>query len=493
MGCKEYIFDNTSKKIYINRFSVLHSLNECEKFEQNEIIIDLISNLAEIKKELILILQKLEKDKKKFINGEYIYIDIRNIIKISFIFNDLERNANYYAKKNYEQLIELIKSHRNLINNIQLNNNEYKESIKLSRMNEDDEFDFILYIGNKYNNNFPPKIKTIYENLEKEYIDDVEYVSEKDWNTYENYIKNNYNDEYKQVTEENISSYRKEMKKNEEKIIKYKNYIKKYNKKKKNEYYNSFYIYISKIYYKLVLIEYQIKAINKIDNNIVGATPEQEYFLKHIIIPKNSENELPLSLYSPNIQLPSLEIIYAIKNNDKLIELDDYKIESWRNGIEDEKIIFDFLSQEVIELHCYKCKDILDILNVLFFQYKISNVSINKCCNCGKYFIPKIKSNEKYCNRISPQDNNKTCKQYGMRQTYKDNVSSSIVRSEHNRTSQFYRMRISRTQNIKQKEKYKKAFEKYKNDYKSKYEKYNQKKLSESEFANWIIEQKNNI
>lgn len=38
-------------------------------------------------------------------------------------------------------------------------------------------------------------------------------------------------------------------------------------------------------------------------------------------------------------------------------------------------------------------------------------LTIKKCENCGKYFIPK-RSNILYCDGISPQDNSKTCKKY---------------------------------------------------------------------------------
>ena len=36
--------------------------------------------------------------------------------------------------------------------------------------------------------------------------------------------------------------------------------------------------------------------------------------------------------------------------------------------------------------------------------------TINKCKNCGKWFVAFSKSDQKYCNRISPQIKNKTCK-----------------------------------------------------------------------------------
>ena len=60
-------------------------------------------------------------------------------------------------------------------------------------------------------------------------------------------------------------------------------------------------------------------------------------------------------------------------------------------------------------LTVYSYKSIVDIFGVyskLFYENKIY---INKCKNCGKYFLPLHKSNETLCNNI--YKNGKTCKQ----------------------------------------------------------------------------------
>jgi hypothetical protein len=137
----------------------------------------------------------------------------------------------------------------------------------------------------------------------------------------------------------------------------------------------------------------------------------------------------------------------------------------------------DFLKKNLIELQQYECSNILEIINVLFYQYKISNVQINKCLNCGKYFIPKKKSNEKYCDNVSPQNINKTCKEFGVNKTYREEIKSIPIKSEHNRISQTYRMRIKRAKNEIEKLQQEKAFENYKKTYQDKKAKYNNRHI----------------
>ncbi len=50
----------------------------------------------------------------------------------------------------------------------------------------------------------------------------------------------------------------------------------------------------------------------------------------------------------------------------------------------------------------------LEILNI-----KKHNPAINKCHNCGKYFLPSSRSNEIYCDNIYDHENNRTCKDIG--------------------------------------------------------------------------------
>ena len=61
----------------------------------------------------------------------------------------------------------------------------------------------------------------------------------------------------------------------------------------------------------------------------------------------------------------------------------------------------------------YHCLNINDYMIITFLQFIENNYLILKCKNCNKYFIPYKRTDTYYCDRLSPQDNTKTCKQYG--------------------------------------------------------------------------------
>ena len=118
-------------------------------------------------------------------------------------------------------------------------------------------------------------------------------------------------------------------------------------------------------------------------------------------------------------------------------------------------------------------------------------IVIKKCKNCGKYFIPSNRTNEKYCGNSSPQNVNKTCKEYGSKKTYRDKLNSNEVKKAHYTTSQFYRMKIIRSKSGKEKSSLVKKFDSYKLNYEKQKNSFNKNKLSEEDFINWIIAQKN--
>ncbi len=141
-------------------------------------------------------------------------------------------------------------------------------------------------------------------------------------------------------------------------------------------------------------------------------------------------------------------------------------------------------------VHIYQFSNIIELLNLSFLSTIEKKVNINICKNCHKLFITQNRTDEVYCDRISPQNKNKTCKEYGAKKTYRDEIKSDPVKSEHNRTSQFYRMKIKRSSNEKEKEKLTIKFDKYKVDFKKKNKKYDNKKITEREFVEWIKCQK---
>mgnify|MGYP001851321755 CR=1 FL=1 len=193
---------------------------------------------------------------------------------------------------------------------------------------------------------------------------------------------------------------------------------------------------------------------------------------------------------------PISKVEPKIKINNNYINLFDFEGKYLYKSMSNDKeknnnMLVNYLSQNDIKLFTtYRVCTIKELLTISFIEILKSQLVIKKCKNCGKYFIPESRTDEKYCNNPSPQNPNKTCKEYGAKKTYRDEIKSQPVKSEHNKTSQFYRMRINRAKNEKEKSLYEKKFNTYKEQYKNKKEQYKQGKLKEADFIEWIIKQK---
>lgn len=57
------------------------------------------------------------------------------------------------------------------------------------------------------------------------------------------------------------------------------------------------------------------------------------------------------------------------------------------------------------------------------------NLTINICKNCNKYFAPTGRCSELYCNNISPQDNQKSCKEYSRANAYKESLETDTIKA----------------------------------------------------------------
>ena len=148
---------------------------------------------------------------------------------------------------------------------------------------------------------------------------------------------------------------------------------------------------------------------------------------------------------------------------------------------------------ELMPIKKYIITDFIDLLNVNIDIFFTKKMHINKCKNCGKYFIPSNRSDEKYCDNPSPQKPKKTCKQYGAKKSYLDSIASIPIKEEHNRTSQYFRVRICRAKkknDISTISTFGTKLDKYLTNYQKQLKKYEKHKISEEEFVNWIISQK---
>lgn len=148
---------------------------------------------------------------------------------------------------------------------------------------------------------------------------------------------------------------------------------------------------------------------------------------------------------------------------------------------------------EIFTLRNYEISSLKDLFCVFFNYLLENNITINKCKNCGKYFIPANRTDEKYCENTSPQNPNKTCKEIGSKLSFAVKRDSEPISREHNKTKVALSMRISRAKkknNIEEVKKVSNHLEKYLSNYQKKLNNYQKHKIAEEDFINWIISQK---
>lgn len=109
---------------------------------------------------------------------------------------------------------------------------------------------------------------------------------------------------------------------------------------------------------------------------------------------------------SPNDKNKDIEPIELLKNCIKDSGIDQRKV----NNVS--KLLLNKDNEYIHITTDYFCDTTTDMLVAVInhlFKYKPKAI-IKKCENCGKLFVPKH-TTAKYCNRISPQFENKTCKE----------------------------------------------------------------------------------
>lgn len=137
----------------------------------------------------------------------------------------------------------------------------------------------------------------------------------------------------------------------------------------------------------------------------------------------------------------------------------------------DESLMFEMLKREYerelkiengenpIVLMSYEPKSIAMACSASLFEILKCKCQIKKCANCGKYFIPFNRSDSIYCDRQSPQDKLKNCKEYGAQRTYLENLKNNEAAHLYRNIYMSKQMLVKRNPDISE---YKLDFENYK-------------------------------
>ncbi|NLB80496.1 MAG: hypothetical protein GX800_02515, partial [Clostridiaceae bacterium] len=131
----------------------------------------------------------------------------------------------------------------------------------------------------------------------------------------------------------------------------------------------------------------------------------------------------------------------------------------------------------------YSCEYISEVCLVTILELQESHYIIKKCGNCGKYFIPYNRADTIYCDNISPQDDKRTCKEYGSQKLWYDKLKQDEAKKLYRNIYMAKQMQAKRYLDIP---KYAKNLEKYKTQSKQLKKDVKEGKKSEAEYIEWL-------
>ena len=130
-----------------------------------------------------------------------------------------------------------------------------------------------------------------------------------------------------------------------------------------------------------------------------------------------------------------------------------------------------------VDDYFYACYNIETYFTTVMFQLFDRHYIISKCRNCGKLFVPFKNNLAIYCDRKSPQNPSKTCKEFeGTKPKGMNTLYRKIYQKKHAKVS---RNKNDYTLN--------KEFEIWKEKAKKMKDKYNKGKLTDDEYKDWLI------
>ena len=176
------------------------------------------------------------------------------------------------------------------------------------------------------------------------------------------------------------------------------------------------------------------------NDNLKNMTPIQRY-IYYLHSSKTEEVLLPKQTISSFRLKTNKQYSKHLKNDDMLIMLQ-----------ENSPFLY----------YSYKCSNISDYMIITFLKLIENNYLILKCKNCGKYFIAYKRTDTLYCDRQSPADATKTCKQYGAKKAWKEKIKDeNDWRCLYRRVYQSFQVKAKRNPNNLQ---FKQNFDNFRTD-----------------------------
>lgn len=201
--------------------------------------------------------------------------------------------------------------------------------------------------------------------------------------------------------------------------------------------------------------------------SIDTATDSNNYYNRYVNKFIYASKELLGNLAKPNV---TFDYNVKMKSTNK-ITLDDLN-----------KSYTEYKSQFILDTNpiddfYYICHSVDDYFVTVMFQLLDRHYIISKCNNCNKLFVPFKNNTALYCDRKSPQNQNKTCKEFkGAKPKGLNTLYRKIYQKKH--------ARVTRNKNDAT---LKSNFETWKKKAQKVKKKYDDGKITDDEYKEWLI------
>jgi hypothetical protein len=125
-------------------------------------------------------------------------------------------------------------------------------------------------------------------------------------------------------------------------------------------------------------------------------------------------------LHSKKMIAPNLFYDYIISYRD------DIKDEM-QGTLEERFLMIDEKTLGKTRISRCKCNNILDLCVASIYHILHEEYLIKKCEVCNKFFVPFKRSDAHYCDRISPDDKKRTCKEFGSIRKYQEHLKNDDI------------------------------------------------------------------
>lgn len=179
-----------------------------------------------------------------------------------------------------------------------------------------------------------------------------------------------------------------------------------------------------------------------------------------------------------------------IERNDQGCSLSEYSFLDIYPGCNIKEIIKDVFQNMLPFEDTFSSFPTHSLNNLLIsaIYYFLSNGFIFKRCkNCGNFFVPLSRSDEIYCNNISPQDKARTCKEYGSQKLWYDKLRADEVAKLSRNVYSSKQMLVRRNPDISE---YRRMFEYFKTERKKWEGLVKSGEKSKEEYVSWLNEMK---